>query len=85
MSAGTDGGTAGDPRPVPSADEPPSHSVDDGSQDPLTAAGQAFPAATATAGAERYGPLLLERHRKADGRSLLVYRRLPPAGGDSRG
>jgi hypothetical protein len=29
---------------------------------------------------ERYGPLLLERYRKADGRPLLLYRRVADDG-----
>jgi hypothetical protein len=45
----------------------------------------AAPAASETehatpASSERYGPLLLERYRKADGRPLLLYRRVADDG-----
>jgi hypothetical protein len=32
------------------------------------------PASSAQGARERCGPLLLERHRKADGRALILYR-----------
>jgi hypothetical protein len=40
---------------------------------PQTPDGETAPATRGNAAAERFGPLALTRHRKEDGRALLLY------------
>jgi hypothetical protein len=49
-------------------------------QTPDAGRGGRAEAASARAGGERCGPLLIERHRKADGRQLILYRRVADDG-----